>query len=163
MYLGDFEFSKIENGISCIMQPVNLTDTGFVFNVKTSNSSNIARLSINYILIYSLKNYAGKFYIKGNLITVNRNISKDVKTFYNTYATLPANYSTDDIVIRSFFSGFEIKPTSNTGDLDLSIASRIYNSTSYQIVISSSSSQPTNVQLIRALFVIISKTFMETN
>lgn len=110
-----------------------------------------------------MKNYAGKFYIKGNLLTVNRNISKDVKTSYNTYATLPANYSTDDIVIRSFFSGFEIKPTSNTGDLDLSISSRIYNSTSYQIVISSSSSQPTNVQLIRALFVIISKKFMETN
>ena len=106
LYLGDFDFRNIENGVSCIIQPVNITATGFVFNVKTSNSSNFVKLSINYFLLYSFKNFAGKFYVKGNLITINKNISKDVKTSYNTYAALPANFSTDDIVIRSFFSGF---------------------------------------------------------
>ena len=163
LYLGDFDFRNIENGVSCIIQPVNLTATGFVFNVKTSNSSNFVKLSINYFLIYSLKNFAGKFYVKGNLLTVNRNISKDVKTSFNTYADLPANFSTEDIVIRSFFSGFEIKSTSKSGILDLAISSRINNSTSYQILVSSLGTEPTNVQSIRALFILFSKKFMENN
>lgn len=162
IYLGDFQFTNIENGISCIIQPVNLTATGFIFSVKTNSSTNIAKLSVNYILIYSLKNFATKFYVKGNLLTVNQNISKDVKTFYNTYSNLPENFSTNDVVIRSFFSGFEIKSTTNAGDLDLSISSRIYNNT-YQILLSSSGSKPTYVQSVRALFIVISKTFMETN
>lgn len=106
LYLGDFDFRNIEKGVSCIIQPVNLTETGFIFNVKTSNSSNFAKLSINYLLIYSLNNFYDKFYVKGNLITVNKNISKDVKTSYSSSAALPANFSTDGLVIRSFFSGF---------------------------------------------------------
>jgi hypothetical protein len=141
---------------------VNLTATGYIFSVKTNSSTNIAKLSVNYILIYSLKNFATKFYVKGNLLTVNQNISKDIKTFYNTFSNLPENFSTNDVVIRSFFSGFEIKSTTNAGDFDLSISSRIYNNT-YQILLSSSGSKPTYVQSVRALFIVISKTFMETN
>lgn len=114
----------------------------------------ILKLVVNYIFYYNYNAHSTLFYVKGNIISVKQSISKDPTTFYFTSAPLPANFSQQNIVVKTFFSGFEIKPTNKSNNLDLSLSSIVNNNMGYKIVISSNSIIPTFVESLRVLFII---------
>ena len=121
------------------------------------------KLAVNYIFYYSYNVHSTLFHIKGNIISVKKNISKDPTTVYFTSAPLPANFSLENVVVKTVFSGFEIKPTNKSNNLDILITSIVNNNMGYKIVISSNSTIPTYVEYLRVLFVIFDSKAMQMN